>query len=176
MEDDPVTAAVTMLHQNRPAEALALFNQALARFNAAASQERASFGKAVALHLLGRLDEAEQEYLRRIDLAPNDEILANLIALAVEKFDLPKVEQYSLRLLESNPESIVAWQGLLVVAMERRDLESAAEYFAHIDGRTPAPDDRAIQYRLTGHMADKLRGLVRPVLVKGTNGSVARSR
>jgi tetratricopeptide (TPR) repeat protein len=144
------------------------FEDALECF-AADTGDRAWFGRAVALHMLGRFDEAEASYERVLERDLNDEALANLIALNIERFDLERVERHSRRLLERSRTATVAWQGLLVVAVERRDFQTAAECFRHIDGVdrsvTPA-DDGAIQYRLSHTIAERLRGM---------HGAVTRS-
>ena len=148
-----VEEGARLLDQNRPAEALALF----AASGTVCNDARARFGCAVALQLLGRLDEAEAAYLAVLETEANAEALANLVGLAIEKFDLERVERYSRRLLEIEPDSTIAWQGLLVVAIERRDYEAASSYFARIESRIGAADERAIQYRLNWKMVDRLR-------------------
>jgi tetratricopeptide (TPR) repeat protein len=151
MNWDPVERGERMLREGRHQEALAWFD----------SQEgvAARFGAAVALQLLGRLDEAEEAWELVLESGENPEALANLVALNVERFDLDRVERYSGRLLAADADSLVAWQGLLVVAVERRDFETAAKCFARLDGRTAVADDRAIQYRLSRATADRLRGM-----------------
>ncbi len=152
-----------LLRENRYAEALQCF--------AAGTDVRAWFGMAAALQMLTRFDEAEAAYERVLEQGANDEALANLIALNIERFDLARVERHSRRLLARNGTAMAAWQGLLVVAIERRDFETAAECFSRIDGSTALADDRAIQYRLSSAMADRLREMS-----KGINGAVARTR
>ncbi len=164
MIPDAVSAGARLLDQNRVNEALACFE--------ACDDRRGWFGRAVALQLLGRLDEAEAAYLRVLEQMAQPEALANLVALAIEKFDLERVERYARRLLQMDPDSIVAWQALLVVAVERREFASAASYFARIDGRPAPASEGAIQYRLSGYMADRLRA--EPV--GGQNGAAAGSR
>lgn len=168
MTTDPLAEGAALLDQNRPAEALACFETS--------SDPRAWFGRAAALHMLGRLAEAEAAYLRVLDAHVNEEALSNLVALAVESFDLERVERYARLLLNLNPESIAAWQALVVVAVERGDFAAAAESFARIDGRTIL-DDRAIQYRLSGDLADRLRNEFSkaPHSLKDQHGAVARS-
>ena len=69
------------------------FEDALACFEAC-TDPRAIFGRAVALQLLGRLDEAEAVYETVLTAQPgHEEILATLIALNVERFNLDRVEK-----------------------------------------------------------------------------------
>ncbi len=76
------------------------------------SRRRALFGKAVALQLLRRLDEAEKLYERLLTIDPAaEEALSNLIAMSMEVFELARVQKYSQRLLEINSHSTVALQG-----------------------------------------------------------------
>ncbi len=148
-----------LLQENRFQEALECF--------AANTGVRAWFGMAAALQMLGRFDEAEATYERVLEHGVNDEALSNLIALNIERFDLERVERHSRRLLERNRTAAMGWQGLLVVAVERRDFDAAAVYFRHIDENVAPADDRAIQYRLSSTIAERLRGI---------HGAVTRTR
>jgi tetratricopeptide (TPR) repeat protein len=118
-----------LLHLNRPEEALACFDMCWSE----AAQVPALFGKAVALQLLCRFDEAEAIYERLLELDPKaEEAFSNLIAMGIEVFDLVRVQRYSLRLLELCPQSKIALQGLTVVAVERLEYENAGHYFARL--------------------------------------------
>jgi tetratricopeptide (TPR) repeat protein len=87
------------------------------------------FGKAVALQLLRRFDEAESVYEILLESQPDSqETLANLIAMSAETRDLENVREYSQKLLSIAPQSAVALQGLATVALERRDNHAAAKY------------------------------------------------
>ena len=87
------------------------------------------FGKAVALQLLGRFDEAESAYAILLESQPaSAETLANLIAMSAETRDLENMREYSQKLLSIAPQSAVALQGLATVALERRDNHAAAKY------------------------------------------------
>src|SRR5580658_2977510 len=87
------------------------------------------FGKAVALQLLCRFDEAESAYEILLEAGPNSaETLANLIAMSAETRDLENMREYSQKLLSIAPQSAVALQGLATVALERRDNHAAAKY------------------------------------------------
>jgi tetratricopeptide (TPR) repeat protein len=89
----------------------------------------ALFGKAVALQLLQRFDEAEGAYETLLEAQPNsEEMLGNLIAMSGETRDLEHMRAYSQRLLNIAPRSSVALQGLATVALERRDHHAAARY------------------------------------------------
>jgi tetratricopeptide (TPR) repeat protein len=108
-----------LLKLNRPDEALHVFGDG----------GPGLFGKAVALQLLGRFDEAAAAYESLLELEPNsEEALANLIAMSAETHDLEHVREYSQKLLSIAPESPVALQGLATVALERRDNHAAARY------------------------------------------------
>jgi tetratricopeptide (TPR) repeat protein len=89
----------------------------------------ALFGKAVALQLLERFDEAASAYESWLELQPNsEEALANLIAISAETHDLEHMREYSQKLLSIAPRSPVALQGLATVALEQRDNHAAARY------------------------------------------------
>jgi len=103
-----------LLHLNRFEEALACFELCWSD----GARGRATFGKAVALQLLRRIDEAETNYERLLTLDPkSEEALANLIAMSLEVVDLGRVERYSGRLLELCPKSVAALNGLALVAL-----------------------------------------------------------
>jgi tetratricopeptide (TPR) repeat protein len=89
----------------------------------------ALFGKAVALQLLRRFDEAESAYAILLESDPaSEETLANLIAMSAQTRDLENMREYSQKLLGIAPQSTVALQGLATVALERRDNHAAAKY------------------------------------------------
>ena len=112
-----------LLKLDRVKEALEVFSQA------DDAPGPALFGKAVALQLLRRFDEAESAYAILLESAPNsEETLANLIAMSAEMRDLENMREYSQKLLSIAPQSAVALQGLATVALERRDNHAAARY------------------------------------------------
>jgi protein O-GlcNAc transferase len=112
-----------LLKLNRIEDALEVFNQA------DDAPGPALFGKAVALQLLGRFDQAESAYEILLESEPNsEETLANLIAMSAETRDLENMREYSQKLLSIAPQSAVALQGLATVALERRDNHAAAKY------------------------------------------------
>jgi tetratricopeptide (TPR) repeat protein len=131
------------------------FEEALACFDG--DDVRSSFGRGVALQLLGRFEAASEAYELVLSADPkHQETLANLIAMHVERFDLPCVEHYSRRLLAVAPNSQIALRGLIVVAVERRDFDLAARYFAKL---TPAEEScrDSIEYRLSRQIVDRLK-------------------
>ncbi len=131
------------------------FKEALACFEG--DDVRSVFGRAVALHMLGRFDEAQAEYEDVLAVDPNhQETLSNLVAMNVERFHLELVERYSRRLLAIVPKSQIALQGLIVVAVERRDMDLAASCFARIEPSRPHAGD-AVEYRLTRQMVERLK-------------------
>jgi tetratricopeptide (TPR) repeat protein len=123
-----------LLHLKRPEEALSCFEACWSE----SARGAALFGKAVALQLLRRFDEAESLYATILELDPNsEEALGNLIAMSMEVFDLSRVHRYALRLAGLAPRSTVALQALTLVAFERRDYETAADHFADLMQSAP---------------------------------------
>ena len=123
-----------LLHLNRPEEALANFDHCWSD----AARLRVLFGKAVALQLLGRYEEAEGAYQRLLATDPkSEEALSNAIALCIESRDLESVKRYALRLIELSPESTVALQGLAAAALANREYEAAFHYCSRIVERAP---------------------------------------
>lgn len=115
----------SLLYLNRIEEALAVFEPI---------GGAAQFGKAVALQLLHRYDEAEQVYQ---EAPESEEALSNLIALEIEAGDVHRLREYSQQLLKSDPESSAALQGLATVAFEAGDHHAAARYCDRIVQVTP---------------------------------------
>ncbi len=154
-----------LLHLNRPAEALACFESCWSE----SARWHALFGKAVAMQLLRRFDEAEALYEKALELHPqSEEALCNLIAMNMEVLDLSQIQRHSQRLLGLNPQSVATLQGLVLVAFERRDFASAAAYLSELAGNTPAGGvagedfhNEAIEYRLGGEAVERLSGILR---------------
>jgi len=147
------------LRLRRPEAALKCFDKCWSE----GARRRALFGKAVALQLLRRLDEAEKLYERLLTIDPAaEEALSNLIAMSMEVFELARVQTYSQRLLEINSHSTVALKGLALAAIERLDYTAAASYFhralelepeiMHL----PAEPSDAVEYRISRKIFDSL--------------------
>src|SRR3954465_11329669 len=131
------------------------FEEALASFRG--DDVRSTFGRGVALQMLGRFEEAEMEYESVLDADPgHEETLANLIALNIEKFQLDPVERYSRQLLAIRENSQIGLRGLIVVAVERRDFELAANCFARLDPVQENGRD-AVEYRLSRQTVNRLK-------------------
>jgi tetratricopeptide (TPR) repeat protein len=148
-----------LLHLRRFETALTCFNECWSE----ASRRRALFGKAVALQLLRRLDEAEKLYERLLAIDPAaQEALSNLIAMSMEVFELARVQKYSQRLLEINPRSAMALKGLTLTAIERLDYASAARDFHRTLEQEPgimqqpAEQSDAIEYRISRKIFESL--------------------
>jgi tetratricopeptide (TPR) repeat protein len=127
------------------------------------AKRRALFGKAVALQLLRRLDEAEKLYERLLTIDPEaEEALSNLIAMSMEVFELARVQRYSQRLLDINSRSTIALQGLALAAIERLDYTAAARYFHRALELEPEIMDpptepgEAVEYRISRKIFDSL--------------------
>jgi len=118
-----------LLHLHRVEEALANFDCCWSD----ASRWRALFGKAVALHLLGRWNEAEAAYDRLLLSDPKSaEVLSNLIGMSIETHDLEAATRFSMRLLDVFPRSTIALRGLATVALERQEYEDAVRYCGQV--------------------------------------------
>jgi tetratricopeptide (TPR) repeat protein len=157
------------------------FEAALACFDecwSEGSRRRALFGKAVALQLLRRLDEAEKLYERLLTIDPAaEEALSNLIAMSMEVFELARVQTYSQRLLEINSHSTVALKGLALAAIERLDYTAAARYFhraLELDPEImhpPASPSDAVEYRISRKIFDNLEDTRRKLKFKTARAS-----
>lgn len=120
-EEAQLGLGACLLNLNRPEEALETFDQDW--------RQPALLGKAVALQLLDRFEEAGRIYEMLLVSAPNsEEVLSNLIAMSVETHDLERVREHSLHLLDICPQSPVALQGLATVALDAGDYQAATSY------------------------------------------------
>ena len=163
-----------LLRLKRFAAALRCFDECWSE----GSKRRALFGKAVALQLLRRLDEAEKLYERLLTIDPAaEEALSNLIAMSMEVFELARVQTYSQRLLEINSHSTVALKGLALAAIERLDYAAAAGYFhraldlePEIMHRPAAPSE-AVEYRISRKIFDSLEETRRKLKFKTARAS-----
>ena len=154
-----------LLHLHRAEEALATFN----RCARSVESEPALAGKAVALQLLHRFDEAGRAYSELLASDPgSEEALSNLIAMGVETGDLKQVRDYSLRLLDIRPHSTVALQGLATVALGVADHPGAAYYCDRILELDPACLDAWHNFRIA--MAESSFGSSEPNFVLHTGG------
>jgi len=103
-----------------------------------AARTKAIFGKAVALQLLRRFEEAEATYDRLLASEPtSEEALSNLVVLSIDAGDHESARRRALRLLEISPNSTVALQCLAALALERREYEAAVRYCGRIVERAP---------------------------------------
>jgi len=124
-EDARLGLGACLLYLNRAEEALAIFNQYCRGMKPAP----ALLGRAVALQLLRRFEEAEMAYSELLACDPNSqEALSNLIAMAIETNDLRRVWNHSMHLLDIFPNSTVALQGLATVAFADSDYSTAASH------------------------------------------------
>lgn len=149
-----------LLNLGRPSEALAQLDQCWSQ----PERFRVLFGKAAALQLLRRFDEAESLYKRLLELDPKAaEALSNLIAMSMEVFDLDRVQRYAQQLLQIEHNSAIALQALTVVALERRDLPTASRHFYQLTGSGQKDSvpwageaSNAVEYRLNRETVEAL--------------------
>jgi len=124
-EDARLGLGACLLHLNRAEEALAVFTHC----GQGHESRPALIGKAVALQLLCRFEEARMAYSAVLASDPNsEEALSNLIAMDIETDDLKRVWDHSTRLLDISPHSTVALQGLATAAFGGSDYSAAAFY------------------------------------------------
>jgi tetratricopeptide (TPR) repeat protein len=154
-----------LLHLNRPDEALVIFDQ----YCRGLEPGPALIGKAVALQLQHRLDEADSVYSALLAADPNsEEALSNFIAMGIETNDLRQVRDHSLHLLEICPNSTVALQGLATVALASSDHPAAASYCDRI--LELAPDCLEAWHNFRIAMDHSAFGSSEPALALHTGG------
>jgi tetratricopeptide (TPR) repeat protein len=154
-----------LLHLNRAEEALEIFTQC----DLGMDPTRPLAGKAVALQLLRRFEEARMTYSALLASDPNsEEALSNLIAMGIQTDDLKRVRDHSLRLLDIAPHSTVALQGLATVAFGGADYSAAAFYCDRI--LELAPDNLEAWHNLRIAMDQSSFGPVEQALSFCTGG------
>lgn len=158
---------VCLLESQMPAEALAAFERSRTHGIAGEAQwAQASLGRATALHLLSRLEEARSAYENFLESDPaNPDVIQNLIALAAAAGDVPALTHYSQRLLALNPLSIAGLQGLASVALYQGDFQSLARYSDQI--MVLSPGSLEAQHNFSVATERLLAGIRGP----GSNGS-----
>ena len=126
---------VCQLHEGKAADALASFETVLA---VKQGYDKAEYGKAVALHLLGRDEEAMQGYLRVLPGNGNNaELLTSLIGLAIKKGDDTKAKEYCDKLLKVRPGARIAFEGQVAAAIGKNDYKAAAQQGAQLTRIAP---------------------------------------
>ncbi len=90
---------------------------------------QARFGRAAALQLLERYDEALDVYGELLMERPADEdVLANLISMSITRGDLEAARRHSEKLRALKPDHRAALEGLAAAALAAQDYPSAAKY------------------------------------------------
>lgn len=130
---------------------LGRYNRALQAFQDSLelqpASDKALFGMAVALQFLGRLDEAEDVYVRLLPhYSENVEMLSNLVVLAATRKDHKGLFECSRHLLQVKADSRIALEGLLTAAFAEGDFAEARNYALRIT--EIAPHDYRSWYNL----------------------------
>jgi tetratricopeptide (TPR) repeat protein len=129
------------LHQRRPEEALKGFEGYL---EGDPENEPANFGRAVALQMLRRFDEAGEIYAHfRGEGEPSAELLTNELALAVAQKDRERVKQVAGELERVRPGSRQVLEAQTFVALMGGEWTEAAALFGRMTNSDPLPEDWA---------------------------------
>lgn len=168
-----------LLHLERYEQALATFDYCWSGSAEKSADEvevplisQALFGKAVALQLMRRFDEAEAAYERLLALNPKaGEALSNLIAMSMEVYDLTRVQHYTSRLLKIDPNSVAGLQGMAVLALDREDWESVTRLCSRLVEL--APDSMEAWHNLRCASARVMEGFGKNQ--EKSNGSITNS-
>jgi tetratricopeptide (TPR) repeat protein len=125
------------LRQHHLEEALSLLGRYLQEHPEDAS---ARFGRAVALQLAGELDQAVALYEQLAsDPDYGADALVNLASVYRQQRNAGKLEECSRRLLERDPDSVVAREAAAYAAFLNEDYGRAAEYLDWLASRGPLP-------------------------------------
>jgi tetratricopeptide (TPR) repeat protein len=128
--------ALCFLRLNRPDAALPCWESALKLLPSEKKEQRQDdilFGKAVALHQLGRLDEASNLYNQLLPANPNSiDLLANLTTLSLARKEEARAKEMAERLFKIQPESRAALEGLAATALLRGDFSAAVQHCSQL--------------------------------------------
>ena len=126
---------ICLLHQEKPEPAAACFDTVLKQQS---SHETAKFGKAVALQLLWKFDEASSIYQGILAKNPqSEESLVNLVTIGMARKDYDAIQSNAEKLLQLRPHSQAALEGLATCAFQRNDFEAAATFCKKLTEFTP---------------------------------------
>jgi len=129
------------LHQRRADDALKGFDQYLLH---APESEPALFGRAVALQMLRRFDEATAIYdCFRNAGEPSAELLTNLLALAVARKDTTELARVAAELAKIRPGTRQASEAQAYSAIVAGDWQPAATHLAQLADSDPLSEDWA---------------------------------
>ncbi len=118
-----------LLHLGRPEEALKAFDGYLAK----GADFSGEFGRAVALHLSGKIEEAGAAYRNLIEGRPDSsEVLANLLSLESARQNQAGVRETATKLLAQQSDNRAALEALANLAMEGGDFAAAAEHCSRL--------------------------------------------
>jgi tetratricopeptide (TPR) repeat protein len=152
---------VCLLEEGRPEDALEAFERSRSHGLAGeVAWAQACFGRAAALHLLGRLEEARAVYESLLDSGPQShDVISNLVALTAALGDVHALDAYARRLLQIDPHSVAALKGLAAVALSVGDSQSLARYCDQIMEIAPGSPDAAHNFSVaTDRLLMELRG------------------
>ena len=133
--------AICLLHQQRAEEALDNFDRLIEQ--GFEDRQTAEFGKAIALQLLCRYDEAVNLYGSLLARNPQNEgVLSNLLALGMARKDEALVSDCAERLLAINGESGAATAVIAAQAFATGDYAAAVEHYATLVAESPTEYER----------------------------------
>jgi len=125
-----------LLRLNRPEAALPCWEAArkdLPTEKKGQRQDDILFGKAVALHQMGRLEEAADLYQTLLPANPNStDLLANLISLSATRKEDTRAKDLAERLLKIQPDSRTALECLAAIALAGGDYSAAVQHSSQL--------------------------------------------
>lgn len=131
---------ISLLHQEQPGPALEAFERVL---ESEPELGTALFGKAVALQLMSKVDEAVALYRQLTGKNQHMvECATNLVVIAMSRKDQGMLREWSEKLLQLQPSSQTALEGLAANAFSTDDYEAAATYCGKLVEYSPAQFER----------------------------------
>jgi len=147
--DTQIARGNCLLNVNRPAEAAAVFDECLAKHP---HDESALLGKAVALQMAGDANGATnvcEELLTGKSVSV--ECLANVTVLGLQNSNFELVRASAGRLLQVDPNSEVALQGLGAAALAAEEFGAAAQHYQRLVELQPANYDYWLNLGVARH-------------------------
>jgi tetratricopeptide (TPR) repeat protein len=152
--DARIGVAFCHVHRGRPNLAYHAFERCL---QAKPDSYPALFGRALALQLTNREQEAASVYATILEMdSQSEEVLGNLVGLALQREDSPLARDYAERLRAIRADSVVALEGLAACDFLDGDFASAAAQCATLTPFVPDSFEAWFNLAVANHRMGRL--------------------
>jgi tetratricopeptide (TPR) repeat protein len=147
--------AMCHLYLGRPEKALEMFDMVL---RAKDECDKAHFGRAVALQMLRKYDQAELVYRKILPRYPDsEELMSNLIALGASRKDSTMILEFAEQLRRIRPDARASLEGLAQVALVSGEFETALKHLLKLVVVAPESFEAWFNLGAASHELDRLQ-------------------